>query len=148
MRSRRKSTPRRKPRRHQPKQPQLLPPPRRYVESDGWRRTFLHRFVHPMERDALLGLSRTLDRLLHEDGSFWNQIGPLPESELRAAAEDLVHVAEFLRRVEEENDFDPYDDEHRPKIRLCKLASRLAVRVFKVANAIGAALPPEETGAA
>jgi hypothetical protein len=147
MPDRRKST--RKPRQPKPKQPQLLPPPRRYDEGDGWRRTLLYRVTNPQERDALIQFSKMLDRLLLEEGSFWHELcGPSPEVELWAAATDLVHVAEFLRRLNVEHGFDPYDDEDRPKLRLCRLAERLSLQVLKVADAIGAALPPEEAGAA
>jgi hypothetical protein len=149
MPDRRKSTPRRKPRTPKPKQPRLFEPPRYYDEADGLRRTLLYKVTKPLERNALLYLSRMLHRLLHEDGSFWHELpDSLPEVELRAAAEDLVHLAEFLRLLNVEHGFDPYDDEDKPKLRLCRLAERLSFRVLKVADAIGAALPPEETGAA
>ena len=147
MPSRRKSTPRRK-RPRRPKQQQLTPPPRPYNESDGWRRTLLYRVVRPLERDALMRLSKMLDRLLLEDGTLWKHMGPLPETELRAAAADLVHTAEFLRRLEEEHGFDPHDEKDRPKLRLCRVAGRQAVKLLRIADAIGAPLPPTEKGAA
>ncbi len=144
MRSRRKSTARRRPR--QPKQQQLVEPPRYYDESDGLRRTLLLRVTKPWERAALVGLSRMLNRLLLEDGSFWRELPePMPAIELRAAAEDLVHTAEFLRRVWSESDYDK--DEQRAEERLCQLAVRQAVKIFRIAELIGAALPPRETGA-
>ncbi len=150
MRSRRKSTARRKrPRTTKPKQVQLVEPPREYHESDGWRRTMLYRVTKPQEREALIQLSKMLDRLLLEEGGFWRELrGPSPEVELSAAAADLVHVAGFLRLLNVEHGFDPTDEGDRPKVRLCKLAGRQAVKLLRIADAIGAALPPEETGAA
>jgi len=152
MRSSGKSTPRRhrrKPRIPKPKQQQLVPPPREYQESDGWRRTLLYRVTKPQERDALIQLSKMLDRLLLEEGSFWRELrGPSPEVELSAAAADLVHLGGFLRLLSVEHGFDPTDEGDRPKVRLCKLAGRQAVKLLRVADAIGAALPPQETGAA
>ncbi len=149
MRSSGKSTPRRRRKRPRPpKQQQLLPPPRRYDESDGWRRTLLYRVTKPQERDALIQLSKMLDRLLLEDGGFWSELqGPSPEAELSAAAADLVHLSGFLRLLSVEHGFDPTDEEDRPKVRLCKMAGRQAVKLLRIADAIGAALPREETGA-
>ncbi len=132
-----------------PVQQQLLPPPRSYDESDGIRRTLLFKVTRPLEREALVRLSRMLDRLLLEQGACWDELGESSiAAEVRAAAADLVYLAEFLRRLEEEHDFDPYNDEDRPKLRLCRLAKRQAVKILRIADALGAALPALETGAA
>lgn len=93
MRSRGKSTA------HRPQQPELTPRPRPFDESDGWRRTFLHRVVDPLESDGLVRLSKMLDRLLVEEGSVWDELEEsATAAELRAAAADLFYLSAYLAK--------------------------------------------------
>ena len=130
MRSRKKST--------APVQQQLLPPPMPFDESDGWRRTMLYRVTDPLERDVLLRLSKMLDHLILEVGSFWRHLEESgTAAEARAAAADLRYLQVFLARFDP-GDFDRQDDP--VEYRLCRLARRLAPRVAKIAAELEMAL--------
>ncbi len=136
MRSRGKSTARR------PQQPELLPPPRPFDASDGWRRTFLHHVTKPLEQDALIRLTRMLDRLVLEEGSFWDELAESStRAELRAAAEDLFFLYAFLAKLGREPENVALD---AADTKLAKLAARMAPKVGRLAVALEGALAPPE----
>lgn len=135
--------------------PAAVPPvidPAAWERFPAFRETLLLRYANPEHNAALRALGDLLFDLSVECGGapvFHDLPGLYTWHEMAAAAADLRHLQGFLGMVgEEQEGADPGRPADAELIRLAKLAARLTSRVGKIADAIDAALPPQQTGAA
>jgi len=118
----------------------VAPPPldpARWEDTPAFRETFLLHYTKPDYNAALRALGAMLSNLALEAGGcpvFPSLPLPHTRHELAAAAGDLRHLQGFLTMVgEEQEDVDSHFPDEAEKIRLSRLAARLAPRVAKIA---------------
>lgn len=125
--------------------PAVSPPtidPKRWEDFSAFRETFLRWFTDPAHNAALRSYGALLFELVLEANRvFPEEPEGYTRHDMRAVVADARCLQGFLGMVRDQReDLDADRPEDADKLRLCRLAARLAPRIGKVADAIESAL--------